>query len=210
MDGPSPLGPRLIGFALLGSLVLAAFLFIDPFAVETTPMPTPSTTTEPDLMIDDATITQYRDTGTIRYLLRSPRIEHYQQRELTLLTEPDLELHDDPEPPWHLTARHGTISNASQKSNRGREEVLLEDDVHMIQSYADGRFFELRTPSITIYPEREYAETSQDVTISTHAGRTRAVGLSGSLDRGLLQLFSDDEQRVHTIILPDQFKKPDA
>jgi hypothetical protein len=42
--------------------------------------------------------------------------------------------------------------------------------------------------------------------ITTHAGRTRAVGLQGNLDQGLLKLFSNDEQRVHTVILADQFK----
>ena len=70
----------------------------------------------------------------------------------------------------------------------------------------DGRRYDLRTPNITIYPDREYAETDQNVMITTHAGRTKAVGLQGSLDKGLLKMFSSDEQRVHTIILPHQFK----
>ena len=76
----------------------------------------------------------------------------------------------------------------------------------MAQQFPDGRSFELRTPSITLYPDREYAETDQDVMITTHAGRTTAVGLQGNLNQGLLQLSSNDERRVHTILLPDQFK----
>lgn len=197
---------RLVGFALSGSLILAAVFYFEPFAPESEPLPEVTDADEPDLLIEDAVITQYRDTGAIKYLLRSPRIEHFQNRELTYLTDPDLSLHDDPEPPWRITSRRGTIRNASQGNNRGKEEVELRDDVVMSQLYDDGRSYELHTPSITIYPDREYAETSQDVMITTHAGRTQAVGLSGSLDEGLLQLFSNDEQRVHTIILPDQFK----
>lgn len=206
MGRRSLLDLRFVGFALLGSLILAAYLFIDPFAVEAPARPTPTSSAEPDLMIEDAVITQYGETGAVKYLLRSPWIEHHQQQALAYLTDPDLELHDDPTPPWRVTARRGTIRNAAERRASGEEEVLLEEDVLMVQTYPDGRRYEMRTPSITIYPEREYAETSQDVMITTHAGRTRAVGLSGSLDQGILQLFSNDEQRVHTIILPDQFK----
>lgn len=197
---------RLIGFGLAGSLILAGVLYFDPFAPETPSLPVPANTTEPDLLIEDAIITQYRDTGAIRYLLRSPRIEHFQKKALTYLTEPDLELHDDPGPPWRITARQGIIRNASEQINGAGEEVQLEQDVLMSQRHEDGRSFELRTSLIRIHPEREYAETDRDVMITTHAGRTHAVGLSGNLDKGLLQLFSSDEQRVHTILLPDQFK----
>lgn len=206
MGRRSLLDLRFVGFGLLGSLVLAAYLFIDPFAVEAPARPAPASSAEPDLMIEDAVITQYGDTGAVKYLLRSPWIEHHQQQALTYLTDPDLELHDDSTPPWRVTARRGTIRNVAERNSPGEQEVLLEDDVLMTQTYPDGTHYEMRTPSITIYPEREYAETSQDVMITTHAGRTRAVGLSGSLDQGILQLFSNDEQRVHTIILPDQFK----
>ena len=105
-----------------------------------------------------------------------------------------------------MTARRGAIRNAEQLEGQPEETVFLEEDVRMEQRYSDGRAFELRTPSVTVYPHREYAETDRDVMITTHAGRTYAVGLKGDLDRGLLELFSDVDQRVHTIVLPDQFK----
>ena len=150
-------------------------------------------------------ITQFRDTGRLKYLLRSPRIQHFEAQALTELAQPDLELHSQPDPPWRMTARSGTINNAVV-DGEGEEIVFLDQDVQMEQRHEDGRAFKLRTPAITVYPDREYAETSQDVMITSHAGRTTAVGLKGNLDRGLLHLFSNAEQRVHTILLPDQFK----
>ena len=128
--------------------------------------------------------------GSLRYLLRSPLIEHFQQQALTRLSEPDLEPHDAPDPPRRITARRGVIRNASETRRNGDEEVELQENVHMRQTYDDGRRYHLRTPSITIYPQREYAETDQNVMITTHAGRTKAVGLEGSLDKGLLKMFS--------------------
>ena len=64
----------------------------------------------------------------------------------------------------------------------------------------------MRSPSIVLYPDRQYAETDQDVMIDTAVGRTQAAGMKGELQRGLLNLYSKPEQRVHTIVLPNQFK----
>ena len=76
---------RLLGSALLGSLVLAAALFFQPSLPTEDRRPQPGLSDEPDLVIEGAVIKQYRDTGDLRYLLRSPRIEHYQDQALTLL-----------------------------------------------------------------------------------------------------------------------------
>ncbi len=199
---------HLIGIALAGSLIIGAAVFFQPTLPEAEPQPELRPSEEPDLLIEDAVIRDYRKTGTLRYLLRSPLIEHFESRALTHLSEPDLELHDDDatRPAWQVTARRGVIRNASQSKRGGQEEVELHDDVEMLQVFEDGRRYDLRTPSITIYPDREYAETDQNVMITTHAGRTKAVGLEGSLDKGLLKMFSSNEQRVHTVILPHQFK----
>ena len=67
----------------------------------------------------------------------------------------------------------------------------------------------IRSPAFYIYPERQYAETDEDVMIDTEVGRTSAHGMEGDLARGLLKLFSNTDARVHTIVLPDQFKHAD-
>ena len=212
-ENPPQTGPvrnlRLIWLGTALSILLGSILLLEPFTPEVEPpVSTSKAETSPDLLLSDAVITSFRNDGSLKYLLRSPRIEHFEGDDRTYLSNPDLELHSDPDPPWHMTARKGTISNASSKTGKGKleEQVLLDEDVRMAQIFADGRSFELRTPSIILYPDREYAETTQDVMITTHVGRTTAVGLQGDLDQGLLQLFSDEEQRVHTVLLPDQFK----
>lgn len=198
-------GWRLAAIVLGMSTVLWVAHYFQPTAETGDRRPAAGETAGPDLTISDAVITSFRETGELRYRLRSPQIEHFQPDDRTYLASPDLTISRDPDPPWRVTATRGVIRNASS-SGPDEEEVLLEEDVHMEQSFADGRNYLLVSPSITIYPERQYAETTQDVMITTHAGRTRAVGLQGNLDQGLLKLFSNDEQRVHTVILADQFK----
>ena len=203
---PAAANRRLVWLGTTVALLGGAVLLLEPFEPpQLSPEPS-SRGPGADLELDGAVIQQYREGGTIRYVLRAPHIEHFRGRAVTALTEPDLELYGEPDPPWRMTARRGTISNAEQLEGQAEEAVLLEEDVRMEQHYADGRAFELRTPSVTVYPHREYAETDRNVMITTHAGRTHAVGLQGDLDKGLLHLFSDAEQRVHTIVLPDQFR----
>jgi hypothetical protein len=43
--------------------------------------------------------------------------------------------------------------------------------------------------------------------IATHAGSTTAAGLSGDLEAGRVKLSSRKNERVHTIVLPGQFKR---
>ena len=64
----------------------------------------------------------------------------------------------------------------------------------------------MSSPQLYIYPDRQYAETDQAVMIDTNAGRTKAVGLAAYLDRSVLELSSNETQRVHSIVLPYQFK----
>jgi LPS export ABC transporter protein LptC len=204
-DWTRPLRRPLLWFATLLLTIAGAVLLTEPFE-QSLDTPPPVEPENPDLKLEDAIITQFRDTGMLKYRLISPSISHFRSRAVTLLAKPDLSLHSEPDPPWRMTAARGTITNLEALEGRLEESVELEQDVRMSQKYPDGRAFELRTPSVTVYPDRQYARTSRNVMITTHAGRTHAVGLQGDLNRGLLQLFSDDDQRVHTILLPDQFK----
>jgi len=206
-DGPPAARRWLIWVGTAAAALAGSVLLTEPFKTNRSTSTAASTTlNRPDLELEDATITQFRDTGKLKYLLNSPRIEHFRADASTRLTEPDLELYSDPDPPWRMTARKGSITNAEGLEGAPEEAVFLDEQVQMAQTYPDGRSFELRTPNVTVYPDREYAETSRNVMITTHAGRTHAVGLQGDLDQGLLHLFSNAEQRVHTILLPDQFK----
>lgn len=202
----APVNSRLIWLGTALSLAAAALLFFEPFQDRDAPQPVYSPGNQPDLELEQAVITQFRDSGELKYRLDSPLIEHYQADSLTFLTTPELALHSEPDPPWHVQAQRGTIRNRESASGASEEEVFLDGDVRMIQHFADGRHYELRSPEMYVYPDREYAETDQDVMITTHSGRTTAVGLTGDLNRGLVHLFSDAEHRVHTIVLRDQFK----
>ena len=160
---------------------------------------------EPDLYMRDAVITQFADTGNMKYQLASKQLRHFETDQLTRLAAPDLLLYNPTQPPWEISSDHGYIRQA-KPTQSSTEVVFLRENVELRQNYGDGRHIRLRSPALYLYPDRQYAETDQDVIIDTDVGRTKAVGLKGDLQRGLLNLFSSSRQRVHTIVLPSQFK----
>ena len=87
------------------------------------------------------------------------------------------------------------------------EVVFLSDEVHMLQDHPVNGLVTLRSDSFYLYPDRQYAQTQQNVTIDTQVGRTTAAGMTADLETGVLTLMSSETQRVHTIVLPEQFKK---
>lgn len=165
---------------------------------------------EPDIYLKNAKIRQFETTGTLRYLLKAQEIRHFERDASTRLLEPDLVLYDPDEPPWEVSSRRGTIvTTATGGSNGGQgksERVDLTDDVRLHQDQQGSGFIDLRTEALTILPEQRIAQTDLDVMIDTNVGRTKAVGMISNLATGIVRLGSSEQQRVHTIVLPNQFR----
>lgn len=197
---------RIIWLSITAVILAGVVLLMDPFQSQPQVTPTRTGASDPDLELEGAIITQFRKSGALKYRLESPRIRRFERELRTELELPDLVLHNDPDPPWHISAIRGLIRNRKNSAGSLEEEVYLEEHVVLTQDHPDGRRFRLDSPSLTLYPDRQYAETARDVIVDTHAGRTIAVGLKGDLEKGLFHLFSDVDQRVHTILQRDQFK----
>jgi len=159
---------------------------------------------EPDLLMEQATITQYGQDGSVSYRLLSSEVRHYEAEQITHLTAPTLTLNRAPQPPWFARSDEGLVHDTSTPGDNTSEVILLREDVHLEQR--EPNKIEVTSPSLYVYPDRQFAETDQPVMIDTSAGRSYAVGLSGDLNTGLFKLSSIESQRVHTIVLPGQFK----
>jgi len=191
--------------SLLVAALSLALLLSRPGRDEEVPPPA-RPVDEPDLYMGDAVIAQFNADGTLRYRLSCTEILHFEGDAITRLGAPRLEFRRAPQPPWWVTARAGSISYRSGPGGSREEVVVLTDDVRF-ERREDSRFIEITTESLRIYPERRFAETDQTVMIATHAGRTTAAGFSGDLEAGRVKLSSRKNQRVHTIVLPGQFKR---
>ena len=157
------------------------------------------TRNDPDLYMLDATIRQYSDNGELDHELSAERFTHFPLTDLTTLTTPSLILFSNDSIPWAITAKHGRLL---QESSFREEAVELWENVLAIKQQPDGRFINIQTESLTVYPERDYAETDKKVYIDDNNARTTAAGMQANFNQGRFVFFSTSLDRVNTIYLP--------
>jgi len=157
-----------------------------------------------DFFMEQVEVEQYRSDGSLEYLLHADGVQHFEADARTQLEQPRLALHRPDKPPWHASASNGTLRRPP--AGASEETLTLRDQVVLEQTLPDGDWVRLTTPSLRIYPRRQYAETDQDVMIESLIGRTTATGLEGDLQLGILNFLSTGEAPVSTVLQPEQFK----
>ena len=200
----------LLRILLLGGgvLIVAAIVWLwDSGESEPADINDTSVDTEPDVFAQDVEFHQLQPDGTLHYRLRATNIRQYDLDQLTRMSQPQLHLVSETQPPWDVASRHGYIRQRSGPTGEIEDVVYLREEVELVQVHPENGLVTLRSESFYIYPDRQFAETDQDVIIDTEVGRTKAAGLRADLTSGVLTLSSAETQRVHTIVLPEQFKK---
>jgi lipopolysaccharide export system protein LptC len=159
---------------------------------------------EPDVRMEGARLRRFDASGALEYALVAPEVRYFRNAGRAEITSPDLTLYEDARTVWRVSSRLGTLLG-SGVGGKGEDEIRLEEDV-LLEPLEGRRLARLATQSLTLYPDRQYAETDQAVMIDGEGGRTAAAGLEGDLQGGLLKLLSSAERPVQTILLPRQFK----
>lgn len=162
---------------------------------------------EPDIYGQQVEYTQLRADGSVQYQLEASAIRQFQDDNLTTMTSPRLTLLNPDQAPWDIRSNHGYMRSATGAEKDKEEVVYLREEVTVEQNNIQQGLITMRSEAMYFYPDRQYAETDQGVMIDTEVGRTTAAGMRAFLETGLLSLSSNETQRVHTIVLPEQFKK---
>ncbi|MEX6502387.1 LPS export ABC transporter periplasmic protein LptC [Pseudomonas zhanjiangensis] len=178
---------RLLNPALftLAALLLAAIGYwnISPESFSERPTQTDAQNAI-DFYVVDARTVQYQADGKLHYELKTAKVEHIKASDMTLLTLPDLRLYRGSEHPWHVTSARGEVAPAGQ-------EVELIDQVRVERTDAKGRPTILTTSRLTVFPDKEYAQTQQAVRIDAANGVTTAQGMKAYLNDGRMLLLSN-------------------
>jgi lipopolysaccharide export system protein LptC len=129
--------------------------------------------------------------GDRAYTLAATEARHFNRGNRLELENPDMVSFSktDPDsesaqaPPWHVTARKGTIYN-------GGKRAVLSGNVYAWQVIGKGGKNEFLTSKLTIFPETNIAETSLPVTIKTPQGQTSGTGMWADLNDEIFKLLS--------------------
>lgn len=137
-----------------------------------------------DFYVENARSVQFQADGKLHYRLTSARIEHLRSSDTTLLDKPDLLLYRGSEHPWRVQSERGEVSP-------GGTQVDLIDAVNVARTDAKGRPILLSTSRLSVFPEREYAETDQPVRIEAANGVTTATGMQAYFNESRMLLKSN-------------------
>ncbi|MFC3607856.1 LPS export ABC transporter periplasmic protein LptC [Stutzerimonas tarimensis] len=163
-------------------LIAAGYWNIRP---QTFMQPTPIVGEQPDIdyYVEGSRTVQFQPDGSLHYVLTAERLEHLRSSDISLLTLPDLNLYRGGDIPWHVRSERGEVAP-------GGTEVELIDQVRIARTDQRGRPTIVTTSSMTVFPERDYAQTRQAVRIEAANGVTTAIGMNAYLDEGRMELLS--------------------
>ena len=168
----------------------------------------PELAAEPDVFIEQGTITRYRDDGALHYRLLAEEISHFDDPVRTVLLAPVVEMHDVNQPPWRIESRAGEVRTVSGPSGEDEEQVHLYGEVALLRDLGDGAFTRILTESLMIYPDRGQARAKQTAMIETDTVSARVGGFEADLANGHLAFYSTTDQRVSIFVEPDQQTPP--
>lgn len=183
-----PVIPRYLRTAGLLGLVVALALAVGYFNIRPSTFdqaPLVIDPLQPDFFMENTQILMLNEQGTPAYQLRSERATHQRNDDSTLLKQPNLLYYRPGDAhPWLLQAQQGVVT-------QGGDQVEMVDDVLLQRQDPTEPTARMTTQALTLYPERDYAETAQSVRIETAGSATTATGMQIFLDDGRLELLSN-------------------
>jgi lipopolysaccharide export system protein LptC len=184
---------------VLSTLILAFALTINWFMAESEETVDFTPRNEPDLYMLNATISQFNPEGELQHRIAANRFTHFPLTDLTTMKFPALALgRARDSDPWEITSSEGRILPSSDY----REEIVeLWNNVLASRLSNGSTFVNIQTNSLSVYPERDYAETDEPVFIDNKSGRTTAAGMKAFLDTGKFMFYSTPTHRVTTVFL---------
>jgi lipopolysaccharide export system protein LptC len=139
---------------------------------------------EIDFYVIQAKSTQFQPDGKLANRMTSDKLEHLKSSDITLLTNPDLLLYRGTELPWHIQSLRAEVAPEGT-------QIELIDSVRVARTDAKGRPTILTTSRLTVFPDKEYAQTKQAVRIEAANGVTTAQGMKAYLNDGRMLLLSN-------------------
>lgn len=122
-------------------------------------------------------------TGQLQDTLTTPYLQHYTQKNMTVMKTPYIVAQAKKGPPWHVSSQHGYMLH-------GQEEAHLWNHVKITQPPGlNSENATLLTSALTYYPKRGYVETDKPVTLLQPGTTIHAVGMTADLKRNKVDLL---------------------
>ena len=138
-----------------------------------------------DFYVINAKSVEYQADGSLHYEMTSDKVEHLKESDKSLVTKPDLLLYrTTSQLPWHIQSERGEVAP-------GGSEVELIDNVRIARTDEKNRPTIITSSRMTVFPDKEFAQTQQAVRIEAANGVTTANGMKAYLKDSRVLLLSN-------------------
>ncbi|WP_028695178.1 LPS export ABC transporter periplasmic protein LptC [Pseudomonas cremoricolorata] len=127
---------------------------------------------------------QFLPDGKRQYEMTADKIEHVKVSEMTLVSKPDLQMYRGTTFPWHVQSERAEV-------NPDGTEVELIDSVRISRTDEQNRNTLITSTRMTVFPQKQYAQTEQAVRIDGAGGTTTGKGMKAYLKDGRMDLLSN-------------------
>jgi len=127
---------------------------------------------------------QFLPDGGLQYDMTADKVEHLQVSQVTLLSKPDMQLYRGTVYPWHVQSERGEV-------NPDGTQVELIDSVRIARTDQKKRATLITTSRMTVFPQKQYAQTEQNVRIEGAGGVSTAKGMKAYLNDSKISLLSN-------------------
>ncbi|MEJ2610434.1 MAG: LPS export ABC transporter periplasmic protein LptC [Candidatus Thiodiazotropha sp.] len=161
------------------SLVLAVVLSLAWWAKELTESEEikPRVTWDnPDSYAQSLVVKRFDKSGFLFQLLRTPRMDYFEKRDVTELLQPVIWQYNPSRPPWKMQAEYA-ISNHRDESIYLPGRVIIDR-----QGKDDFAPYHIVTRDLMIETQKSFASTSEKVTIDSDQQQISALGMRAWLN----------------------------
>lgn len=136
---------------------------------------------------------KFNKQGVEVFVLNTERGQFFQTQNEFIMDKPRIQANSETlgEPPWRLTANSGTVSDSG-------EQIVLRGDVRAWQDATSGET-QFDTSQLTFYPNRNFAETDQKVTLLSPGSNVSGKGMKADFDQKTFQLLSSVKSKHHAV-----------
>ncbi|MCU7938780.1 MAG: LPS export ABC transporter periplasmic protein LptC [gamma proteobacterium symbiont of Bathyaustriella thionipta] len=130
-----------------------------------------------DTFFNTAEIINFGETGLPKSKIIGAQVSHYPDEADSEIMTPRITLFRENGPPVYVSADHGWINK------QGTRVILKGHTVIKREQSQVNQFSQLESPELTIWPNRDYAETDKAVKITTDSTIATGVGMKAFLDK---------------------------
>lgn len=130
-----------------------------------------------DFFFNQTNIVNFGATGFPKSKIVGDQLFHYPDAEDSEIINPKVTFFRDEGSPVNITADHGWVNQDGTRVLLKGHTVIRRD-----KSLAN-QFSQLKTPELTIWPNKEYAQTDKAVKITTDTTIITGIGMKAYLDQ---------------------------